>query len=93
LSVDFSRQFPDEDGITLQGQYFDYDIMIYVENLGSKVTGSLNYIDNAGTVREMAINDFYLDLYEGQELVKNLTFKKFWDTFEEKKEEASVGEL
>lgn len=62
--------------------------MLYVENLGAKVTGYVEYKyvsekDPSIPLHKITLKDFTLDLLKGQSLVKNHTFKEFWQSVED----------
>jgi len=62
----------------------EHNILLYVENLGAKVTGDVEYqVISTGETCKINIKEFQLDLLEGQCLVKNHTFKEFWQSVED----------
>lgn len=71
-----------------KGGQREHNILLYVENLGAKVTGYIEYKDlnnknPEAENKKVDIKEFYLDLMKGQSLVKNHTFKEFWQSVED----------
>ena len=102
--MEINRTFPDEEigSVHLFGERssMDFDIMIYVENLGARIRGFVEYIEtdkdsDADQVKKLPIHDFYLDLAEKEELIKNHTFKVFWEKFDSlsKQEDISIQQI
>lgn len=66
-----------------------HNVLLYVENLGAKVTGVIEYQklnangDLIEEVFQLQVNEFVLDLNEGEELIKNFNFKEFWNFYAE----------
>jgi hypothetical protein len=61
-------------------------VLIYVENLGAKVTGYVEYVKINSKDKKsykIEVKEFYLDLIKGQKLIKNHYFKEFWQTVSE----------
>lgn len=58
-----------------------HNTLLYVENLGAKVTGVIEYTkfqpngEPGEEVFTLPIKEFYLDLVDGQKLIKNHNFK------------------
>lgn len=64
----------------------EHNILLYVENLNAKVCGHFEYKiagDKSNEVHKIEIKEFYLDLLKGQCLIKNHTFKDFWQNVED----------
>lgn len=56
----------------------EHNVLIYVENLGAKVIGHVEYYKAKGNdkdVKKIEIKEFYLNLTKGQKLIKNAYFK------------------
>ena len=99
IDVDINRPLPNKvsntgkktDGVTLKrgGQKVHHNILLYVENLGAKVNGVIEYTkyDDKGNpgdkVFKLEVKPFHLDLVDGQELIKNHNFKEFWKFYAE----------
>lgn len=69
--------------------YLEHNILLYIENLKAKVSGFLEYslLDNPEVVKKIPINTFYLDIgREDQHIIKNHTFKDFWNSVAEVEE-------
>ena len=73
--------------ITPNGGYHEHNVLLYIEHFGTEVFGTLEYVTEKdkkeGTTSKMDINKFHLELIKGQKLVKNHTFKDFWQKAEE----------
>ena len=70
--------------------YFEFNVLMFLEQLGSKVIGNLEYLelDSEGNLlseepKIIEITKFYLDLPKDQTFVKNHTFTRFWKTIQE----------
>ena len=77
--------------LTPNGPKKEHNILLYVENLKAKVTGYVEYVyvipqENEESVHKINIKEFQLDLNEGQFIVKNHTFKEFWNSVAEVEE-------
>ena len=58
----------------------EFNILLYIENLNANVTGFISYkIKGQDEFKKLHFNQFVLDLPKGQKLIKNFTFKEFWD--------------
>ena len=78
------------------GGYHEHNVLLYIENFGTKVTGTLEYLTEKdkkeGTTSTIEIGEFYLDLQKGQKLVKNHTFTDFWKAAEEYEQQRADGD-
>jgi hypothetical protein len=99
IDVDINRPLPNresntgrkQDGISIKrnGEKVHHNILLYVENLGAKVNGVIEYtkFDKNGEAGEeiftLNVKDFKLDLVDSQELIKNHNFKEFWKFYAE----------
>jgi len=105
-SVKIKRRFPENNVqsskpdlvLQEQGDSHDCNILLYVENLGARVSGTLEYDEvdtqtNQKTEKKLEINEFFLDLTEGNELIKNHSFVKFWSKFEELEQRMQNSDL
>ena len=71
----------------------EHDVLLYTQNLGAKVHGYVEYrVEGKPQKKRLLISEFELDLPKGQQLVRNTTFTKFWETIEEIQEKQRTME-
>lgn len=87
--VPIDRKLNRNEGLVLMpgGPTKEHNILLYVANLKAKVTGYIEYTtqnaDKNAPLKKINIKEFYLDLLEGQNIIKNHTFLEFWNSVAE----------
>lgn len=67
-------------------QNLEHNILLYVENLKAKVMGHLEYstLAKPDEILKVEIKEFFLDIgRKEQHIIKNHTFKEFWNSVKE----------
>jgi len=99
INVDINRPLPNQEsntggkahGVTVKrgGTKAHHNILLYVENLGAIVNGTIEYTkykpdgSPGDEMFKLNIKEFCLDLVDDQKLIKNHNFKEFWKFYAE----------